>query len=144
MANSRLLFFFILCLMLFTPAFGQDRIVVLSGKIVGPDQQPLPNVNIKVKNSQQGTYSDLNGVFRLQIKTGNNLVLLFSILNYETVERTFSVTRNTTIVQEMKPLSTKIPEIEVKEQKKSTTQTINLGRRLTNRLSSADGAAVEQ
>ncbi|MEI7421242.1 MAG: TonB-dependent receptor [Prolixibacteraceae bacterium] len=144
MANSRLLFFFILCLMLFTPAFGQDRIVVLSGKIVGPDQQPLPNVNIKVKNSQQGTYSDLNGVFRLQIKTGNNLVLLFSILNYETVERTFSVTRNTTIVQEMKPLSTKIPEIEVKEQKKSTTQTINLDPRLTNRLSSAGGGAVEQ
>jgi len=102
--------------MLLSPAFGQDRMAVLRGKIVGPDQQSLSNVNIKVKNSQQGTYSDQNGMFRLQVKTGNNLVLLFSILNFETAERTLSVTGNTSIVQEMKPLSIKIPEIEVKEQ----------------------------
>lgn len=144
MANSRLYLYFFLCLMLHFPSFGQDRQVVLSGKIVGPDQLPLVGVNIKVKNSQLGTYSDQNGLFRLQVKSGGNLVLIFSILNYETLERTLSVTANTSIVQEMKPISINIQEIEVKEQKKSPPQTINLDPRLTNRLSSAGGGAVEQ
>jgi hypothetical protein len=145
MVYFRFLLFFGLLLLLLSPVYGQERLVVLSGKIIGPDQQPLSGINIKVKNSQQGTYSDIKGRFRLEIKSGAvNLVLIFSSLNFETSERTVNLNSRAELVQEMKPISIKIPEIEITEQKKTNPQTINLDPLLTNRLSSASGAAVEQ
>ena len=144
MTFIRFLFVIGLCHVLFYSSYGKERMAVLNGRTTDADKQPLSGVNVRIKNSQLGTYSDINGRFKLETKSGANLVLIFSILNYETVERTVTVNGNTSIVQEMKPVSIRIPEIEITEQKKSNPQTINLDPVFTRRLSSASGDAVEQ
>ena len=58
---------------------AQDRRVtgrVLSGK----DQQPIPGVNILIKNTQIGTTSDANGDFSLSATP--NSILVFSAIGY--------------------------------------------------------------
>lgn len=58
---------------------AQDRRVtgrVLSGK----DQQPIPGVNILVKNTQLGTTTDANGAFSLNIP--GNATIVFSAIGF--------------------------------------------------------------
>ncbi len=62
-----------------------DRSV--KGRVVdGTTKEPLPGVNILVKGTQQGTVSDLDGNFQLELKDENNAVLVFSFVGYITQE----------------------------------------------------------
>lgn len=60
-------------------AFAQDHRVtgrVLSGK----DQQPIPGVNILVRNTQLGATTDGNGNFTLNVPA--NAILVFSAIGF--------------------------------------------------------------
>lgn len=61
----------------------QERIV--TGTITNAANEPLPGVNILIKGTTQGTTSDFNGKYSLQIP-GDDAVLVFSFIGYETQE----------------------------------------------------------
>ena len=142
---SRLLIFIFIYLAFLVPQLsGQESTVVLSGKITGLDQMPLEGVNIQLKGSQRGTYSDKKGQFRLRIKIKTDVVLIFSILNYETVELQVSPGTGKEILLNLKPVNLPIQEVEVMGEKTVHPETIAIDPRLTNNLSNAGGGAVEQ
>ncbi|MEN7547104.1 SusC/RagA family TonB-linked outer membrane protein [Rapidithrix thailandica] len=62
----------------------QERIQV-SGKVVDEQNQPLPGVNVLEKGSSNGTITDADGQFSLQI-AGRNSSLLFSFVGYQSQE----------------------------------------------------------
>ncbi len=65
-------------------ALAQERTV--SGKVVSSeDQQPFPGVNIIVKGTANGTTTDVNGEFKLNVGA-NDDVLVFSFVGFETQE----------------------------------------------------------
>ena len=144
MAPNRFIVCISLIFIFLFPVFGQEHTVVLTGRTLGPDKLPLSGVNIRIKNSQQGTYSDQNGHFKLEINSDNDPVLIFSILNYETVEVPVNLKLNKEIIQVMKPVFIKLSEVEVTEQRKTKPGTINIDPQLTKILSNAGGGAVEQ
>lgn len=63
--------------------FGQTQI---SGTVTTQQNDPLPGVNVLVKGTTQGTTTDANGVFRLQINDGSNASLTFSFIGYANEE----------------------------------------------------------
>ncbi len=67
-------------LFLFVLALAQEGTV--SGKVTDTQGTPLPGVNIVVKGTNQGTTTDFDGNFKLQIQFPATLV--FSYLGYET------------------------------------------------------------
>lgn len=75
---SRLLLVWVALLLTYV-AQAQDRRV--TGKVIsGKDQQPIPGVNILVRNTQLGTTTDGNGAFTLNIPA--NATLVFSAIGY--------------------------------------------------------------
>ena len=61
----------------------QERLI--SGNITNEENEPLPGVNVLVKGTTQGTTSDFNGNYSLQVPA-EDAVLVFSFIGYETQE----------------------------------------------------------
>jgi hypothetical protein len=139
---------FLILIILFSaglfPALGQENSIVLTGKTLGPDQQPIPGVNIRVKNSSQGTFSDQKGLFKIEITGIVNPVLIFSILNFETIELPVNQSLNHEVTQVMKPASVNLPVVEINEQRRKKSETVNIDPLLTKNLANAGSGSVEQ
>ncbi|WNB18600.1 SusC/RagA family TonB-linked outer membrane protein [Marivirga arenosa] len=80
---KRILLVAILCC-LYTSLFAQEKIV--SGSVFDQNtKEPIPGVNIYLKNSNQGTTSSLDGSFSLAIKNDTKTIV-FSFIGYEQKE----------------------------------------------------------
>lgn len=81
---SRMLFAISLGLMLLSSqAFAQD--VSVSGTIKDTDTgDPIPGVNVVIKGTSNGTVTDIDGNYSIAI--GDNAVLVYSFVGYETQE----------------------------------------------------------
>src|SRR5665647_48933 len=138
-----LLFFSLLVISLF-PGFGQEQSFVMTGKIAGTDGQPISGVNIQVKNSRQGTFSDLKGVFNIRLKLPKDSVLIFTALNYERIEVNLMRNHEKALKVMMQPVSIPLSEVQINEQRKSNPGVVNIDPHLTKNLTSTGGDAIEQ
>ena len=66
-------------------AFGQGR-AKISGYIRDADGNPLDLVNIRVKNTLNGTMSNEKGHYSLSVATGDSVTLIYSCLGYNKAE----------------------------------------------------------
>jgi len=144
MAPNRLLLIISLFLLALFPTFGQEADVVLTGKTIGPDQQPLSGVNIQIKNSQRGTFSDQKGRFSLKINPQKDSILIFSMLNYLKAEYPVASGKQSELTFILTPVSIGLQEIEVSEQRKTSHGTVSINPLLTRNLTVAGGGTVEQ
>jgi iron complex outermembrane receptor protein len=75
----------VLSLLIFSIAlsfgFGQQKTV--KGKVTSKDEGPLPGVNIVVQGTTQGTMTDANGNYTINVP-GPDAVLVFSFISYAT------------------------------------------------------------
>jgi TonB-linked SusC/RagA family outer membrane protein len=71
--------------------FAQEKTV--SGTVTDNTGLPLPGVNIIVKNTTNGTQSDFDGNYTLQVNVGETLV--FSYVGFKTVEQAVTAASNT-------------------------------------------------
>ncbi|OHX64565.1 TonB-dependent receptor [Flammeovirga pacifica] len=92
--TRHILFF---CLLLqSTLLFSQTK--TISGKVTGSNGESLPGVNILIKGTNNGTVTDFNGQYSI-ILTGENDVLMFSYIGYQSVE--FSITNTSSFDVQM-------------------------------------------
>ena len=63
-----------------------EAITEVSGQVLDVDGEPLAGVNIRVKDKLIGTTTDGNGMFSLSIKQDPPLILVFSIVGFQTEE----------------------------------------------------------
>ena len=115
---------FISAMLLSVSAYAQT--IRVSGKITGADNaQPLPGVNIKIKDSQAGTVSGADGSYSINAKPGD--VLIFSFLSYTTQQ--IYVSKSATINVALNPSSSNLNEVVVigygKVQRKDLTGSIS-------------------
>lgn len=58
---------------------------IISGKVVNDKNEALPGVSIAIKGTKQGTTTDVNGKFSIEVTEGN-AVLIFSFIGYSSKE----------------------------------------------------------
>lgn len=73
----------LLCLLSLSVAQAQTR--VIEGTVVDENTEPIPGVNVLVKGTDQGTITDIEGQYRVNVSE-NDEALLFSYVGYETRE----------------------------------------------------------
>jgi hypothetical protein len=66
----------------------------VEGRIREEDRTPIGNVNITLKGSNLGTASDDRGRYRFEIPAGKILILVFSHLEYQPVEKELELSPN--------------------------------------------------
>lgn len=75
----------LLLLVLLTSTFVNAQI---TGKVTDTNSLPLQNVNVYAKDTYNGTTTNANGEFRLDLHPKENQILVFKFLGYETLEKT--------------------------------------------------------
>ncbi|MFZ4260473.1 SusC/RagA family TonB-linked outer membrane protein [Sphingobacterium sp. HJSM2_6] len=95
----KLLVFSFLCCFLLSTSYGQEiKQFIIAGNVLGPDQKPLANVSIYVKDKANiGTSSDKDGKFSIKVAYGDKIVFSFvgyQIFEHLVVEETNDLTIN--------------------------------------------------
>ena len=65
--------------------WAQDSVTVTGTIISGDDGSPLPGVNVVEKGTSNGTVTDFDGVYSLEV-SGANAVLVVSYVGFKTLE----------------------------------------------------------
>lgn len=81
------------------PAGERSGEITISGVVVDENADPLPGVNIRLKDSGRGTSTSPDGTFSITIPGQGRQTLLFSFVGYKTVERTFADSQRDVIVE---------------------------------------------
>ncbi|MEL7123858.1 MAG: SusC/RagA family TonB-linked outer membrane protein [Bacteroidota bacterium] len=79
---------FLLLLGIFSLSTIQAQMVEVKGTVLDETQLPLPGVNIQIKGTSEGTATDVDGKFVLNVSTGS--VLVFTFTGYATQESTIN------------------------------------------------------
>lgn len=108
MKSKILLFLFLL-----VSAFGYSQRVEIKGKVLDAKTgNPLPGVNVVVKNSQKGVTTDYDGSFKItEVAVRSKLV--FSYLSYDDYEYTVIESENEGITVSLKENSKSLDEVVV-------------------------------
>lgn len=102
--------FIILCISIIQ-VWGEDGEVIIKGRVVDQQQNPIPLVNILIKGTTRGAVTNSKGEFSLPPVSGNSVVIVFSILGYQKSEYRVNLLNNPFILQELRAEIKKIPEI---------------------------------
>lgn len=85
----------------------------LTGKIVDENQEALPGATILVKEINQGTSSNMNGEFLLNLKSGEYTIRV-SFIGYKTSEQKIAVAKNQNLVIVLSSSDNVLDEVLVK------------------------------
>lgn len=86
-------------------AFAQSK--TISGTVKDGEGMPVPGVNVLLKGTQDGTQTDFDGKYSLEVSEGD--VLVFSYVGFKKVEKT--VGSGDTIDVSLKPDTSKLDEV---------------------------------
>ena len=81
--------------------------IQITGVVTDENNQPLPGVNVRVKNTTVGTSTDANGKYTISAEPGSTLV--YSFIGYLTFEA--PVTTSATINVKLKPQANMLTEV---------------------------------
>ena len=119
--------------------------VTFKGRITDENHNPIEIASVGVAGEAKGTVADLNGYYTLTCESKDSIVLIYSMIGYQTRKRTFKNPTDTLTVNVMLPsLDIALQQVDVVDKQKQlgTTQQIDLPDKL--RLQpSASGNAIE-
>jgi hypothetical protein len=95
---------------------------VISGIVKGDDNQALQFVNISVMGTTTGVTTNKEGWYELSVPAKKEVVILFSFIGYETdsITITFKENERRRMDHTLRPVSTQLESIEVKDQQLRT------------------------
>ena len=68
-------------------AMGHAQTVVIKGKVVDDQKSALELAQVRVEGTGCGTVCNLKGEFRFSCESADSMVVVFSMLGYETRKR---------------------------------------------------------
>lgn len=117
----RALSFLVIIIFGFTNIIVAQDVVTLKGKVVNEINEPLPNANIQVLETNFGTVTDIEGVFVFKINTTSKRVnIVFSYIGYnsDTVSIAVKNGLEKTIKIQLFPVSTELGIVSVEDKHK--------------------------
>src|SRR5699024_1389592 len=82
---------FFLCLI---PGFVLAQTATVRGIVFDTDKKVLPNVSVRILNTEQGTVSDTNGAYLLEIPARKEVSILFSFIGKKNLQVTMNLEPN--------------------------------------------------
>ena len=113
-----------------THIFGQGK-AKITGYVRDAEGNPLDLVNIRVKNTMNGTMSNEKGYYSVSVATGDSVTLIFSCLGYNKAERIIpQVTKDMRLNVRMNYTTLELGEVVATAIRKQTTtlETLNADR----------------
>ncbi len=80
----------LLAIFMFTTSMIFAQVGTIRGKVIDEDSNPLPGVNIIIEGTNTGAVTDLDGLFTIEARVGQNLMIRFIGMKPQTIEITSS------------------------------------------------------
>jgi hypothetical protein len=126
-----------------TAAWAQS--VVIKGTVTDDKHQPIELAQVRVEGTASGAVCDLKGHYRFTAQSADSMVVVASMLGYETRKRVLrnpsdSVTLNILLP----PLGYELGEVEVRDVRRQTNNMTDLSLSDMRHMGNASGGGVEQ
>lgn len=132
-------------LMVFVSAQAQQK-VTIKGTIVDDDRKPLELAMVSIEGETMvGTRADLKGRYSLTCNSSDSLVVVFSMVGYQTRKRVLKEPTDTvTLNVVLPPLGIEIGTVEVKDVRRQTNTMTDVNLSDVKHMGNASGQGIEQ
>ncbi|MBI9072436.1 MAG: TonB-dependent receptor [Melioribacteraceae bacterium] len=103
MNQSRITYIILLLQITFSVLVSAQSKIKISGTIYDNTGNPLPYVNVYIKNSLDGAMSDEKGDFNFKTNPGSEIILIASMIGFETFEEKIEPTEKENIKVALEP-----------------------------------------
>lgn len=118
--------------------------VTIKGRITNENHAPIEIANVSILGKPVGTIADLNGYYSLTCQSEDSLVVVYSMIGYQTRKRTFRNPTDTLIVNVMLPsMNLALQEVEVVDRERQMGGTQKLKADRLRLQPSASGNGIE-
>lgn len=119
--------------------------VLIKGKVIDDQRAPIELAQVRIEGTGHGALCNLKGEYRFTCSTGDSLVVVASMLGYETRKRVLnnpvdSVTLNFTLP----PTGFELGEVQVKEIRRQTNTMTDVNMSDMRHMGNASGGGVER
>ncbi len=119
--------------------------VIIKGTVVDDKKQPVELAQVRVEGTANGGVCDLKGRFRFVAESSDSVVVVASMVGYETRKRVLKNPQDSVTVSFMLlPLGFELGEVEVKEIRRQTNTMTDVSIRDMKHMGNASGGGVEQ
>lgn len=126
-------------------AFAQSNNATLFGKVTDEAGKPVEYVNVSIKNSSIGTVANRNGEYLLRIPAKKSVVIVFSIIGYESVEKTITASEEQRLELNASLLISdqKIGEVQVTQHRRNKANMDRIDPKFLSNIADAGTGGVE-
>lgn len=119
--------------------------VIVKGKVTDDRREPLELAQVHVEGTGFGAVCNLRGEYRLTCEGGDSVVVVFSMLGYETRKRVLTNPTDSVTLNVMLPsLGYELGEVQVSEIRRQTTAMTDVSMEDMKHMGNASGGGVER
>lgn len=119
--------------------------VYIHGTVIDDEKNPIELANVKVEGTLVGTFCDLKGRYSLSCESSDSLVVVFSMLGYQTRKRVLQNPADTVLLNVMLPNNgIELGGVDVVEIRRQTNTMTDVSTKDLKHIGNASGGGVEQ
>ncbi|MDP2888054.1 MAG: TonB-dependent receptor [Bacteroidota bacterium] len=125
--------------------FAQSNNATLFGKVTDENGKPVELANISLKNSTIGTVSNRDGEYLLRIPAKRTVVIAYSMIGYQMVEKTITATEEQRINIDvvLRQIDQEIGEVQVTEHRRKKNNMDRIDAKYLTSITDAGTGGVE-
>lgn len=133
-----------LSMLLFTLC-GYAQQVVVKGKVIDDKNSPLELAQVRVQGTAQGTICNLKGEYRMTIESTDSVVIIYSMIGYETRKRVLQNPVDSVTLNVMLPnIGYELGEVTVNEIRRQTNNMTDVNLKDMKHMGNASGGGIER
>lgn len=145
MRSIKSLLFQFLLILSAASVFAQSNNATLFGNVTDEKGKPVELANISLKNSTIGTVSNRDGEYLLRIPAKRTVVIAYSMIGYQMVEKTITATEEQRINIDvvLRQIDQEIGEVQVTEHRRNKTNMDRIDSKYLTSITDAGTGGVE-
>ena len=139
-----LLLIVLLSILTCAASYAQSN-VTIKGTVTDDNKEPVPFAQVHIEGKAIGTSCNLNGKYELSTQSSDSLVVVYSMLGYETRKRVLKNPVDTILLNVMIPnIGFNVGEVQVNEIRRQTNTMNDVSLKDIKHMGNASGGGVEQ
>ena len=119
--------------------------VIIKGKVIDDQKAPIELAQVRVEGTGFGTVCDLKGEYRLSCESTDSMVVVFSMIGYETRKRVLDNPQDSVTLNVMlPPVGYELGEVQVEEIRRQTSTMTDVNMDDLKHMGNASGGGVEK
>ena len=130
---------------IFSQDINEINLVTIKGHIIDDNKESVAFASVRVEGTGFGTISDIGGNYKFTCSSSDSMVVVYSMVGYETRKRVLYNPIDTIVLNVMIPnVGFKINEIQISDVRRQTSSMTDISLKDLRHMGNASGTGVEQ